>query len=156
MLCTVLTFKKARGLKPRSHPRSHMIGEEVRVFLRDHIDSYEDLEVLLLLRREHTGWTSEALCTRLNSTATLIERTLATLVRSRLVNVSHPPTPPSYAYADDDAARDATICALERAYREEPIQIIQLMSTNAIERLRTGAMRAFADAFILRKDKDRG
>lgn len=142
-----------------AHPEwsaTRMISEEVRVFLRDYIDSYEDLEVLLLLRREHTRWSSEALCTRLNTTATLIERTLATLVRGRLVIASNPPPPASYAYADDDAARDATICALERAYREEPIQIIQLMSTNAIERLRTGAMRAFADAFILRRDKDRG
>ena len=133
-----------------------MIGEEVRVFLRDYIDSYEGLEVLLLLRRERTGWTSEALCTRLNATETLIDRTLATLVRARLVNASGQPAPFSYSYADEDAARDATVCALAQAYREDPVQIIALMSTNAIERLRTGAMRAFADAFILRKDKDGG
>jgi hypothetical protein len=30
------------------------------------------------------------------------------------------------------------------------------MSANAINRVRTGALRAFADAFVIRKDKDDG
>jgi predicted transcriptional regulator len=133
-----------------------MIPEEVRTFLRDYIDSYEGLEVLLLLRRVRTAWTTEALCARLKTSATLIDRTLATLVRARLVNSANQNVPTSYTYAEEDETRDAILCALDRAYREEPIEVIQLMSTNAIERLRTGAIRAFADAFILRKDKDRG
>ncbi len=46
---------------------------------------------------------------------------------------------------------------LERAYAERPILIIQLMSANAIERLRNVALHTFADAFVLnKKDKDRG
>ena len=46
--------------------------------------------------------------------------------------------------------------SLERAYRDEPIQIMQLMSTNAIDRLRTSTIRAFADAFVVGKDRNRG
>ena len=61
-----------------------------------------------------------------------------------------------YTYADEDSARDAIIGSLERLYRDEPIQIMQLMSANAIERLRTSTIRAFADAFVVRKDKGRG
>ena len=133
-----------------------MVTEELGAFLRDHIDSYEALDVLLLLRRERTAWTAEALCARLRTRAPLIDDALATLVRAHLVSAAVEHMEPSYSYADTNLARDAIVGALECAYREEPIEIMRLMSTNAIERLRTSAIRGFADAFIVRKGKDRG
>lgn len=133
-----------------------MVAEELGAFLCDYIDSYEALDVLLLLRRERTAWTAEALCTRLRTRAPLIDDALATLVRAQLVNAAVQDMPPSYTYADENLARDAIVDALESAYRDEPTQIMQLMSTNAIERLRTSAIRGFADAFIVRKERDRG
>lgn len=133
-----------------------MVGGDVCAFLRDYIDSYECLEVLLLLRRERISWTAEALSTRLNTRAPLIDDAIASLVRSRLVIANDQKALTSYIYAAEDSAEDAVVGSLERVYREEPIKIMQLMSTNAIERLRTGALRTFADAFILRKGKDRG
>ena len=133
-----------------------MVGNEMSAFLRDYIDSYECLEVLLLLHRERTSWTAEALSTRLKTRAPLIDDALASLVRSRLVIADGRKMLTSYSYADEDGAKDAIVGSLERVYRDEPIKIMQLMSANAIERLRTGALRAFADSFVLRKDKDRG
>lgn len=133
-----------------------MVDEELRAFLRDYIDSFESLEILLLLRRERTAFTAEELCRRLKTRAPLIDDALASLVRGRLVNATEQNLPTSYTYADENLARDAIIASLERAYRDEPIQVMQLMSTNAIERLRSSAIRAFADAFIFRKDKGRG
>lgn len=132
-----------------------MVGEAVRGFLRDYIDSFESLEVLLLLRRERTACTAEELCRRLKTRAPLIDDALTSLVRTRLVNTDQNVLT-LYTYADEDSARDAIVGSLERIYRDEPIQIIQLMSTNAIERLRTSTIRAFADAFVVRKDKDSG
>jgi hypothetical protein len=45
---------------------------------------------------------------------------------------------------------------LERVYAEQRLAVIKLMSDNAIERLRTGAARAFVDAFLIgRKKNDR-
>jgi len=61
-----------------------------------------------------------------------------------------------HAYVCQSEAVEATIDRLAAAYRENPIPIIKLMSANAIERLRTAALRTFADAFILRKDKNGG
>jgi hypothetical protein len=133
-----------------------MVAEELGAFLCDYIDSYEALDVLLLLRRERTAWTAEALCTRLRTRAPLIDDALAALVRAHLVNAAVEDMPPSYTYADANPTRDAIVAALECAYRDEPIQIMRLMSTNAIERLRTSAIRGFADAFIVRKERDRG
>jgi predicted transcriptional regulator len=132
-----------------------MVGEAVRVFLHDYIDSFESLEVLLLLRRERTGCTAEELCRRLKTRAPLIDDALASLVRTHLVNTEQT-TLTLYTYADEDSARDAIVESLESIYRDEPIQIMRLMSTNAIERLRTSTIRAFADAFVVRKDKGRG
>jgi hypothetical protein len=133
-----------------------IVGDEVCAFLRDHIDSFESLEVLLLLRRERTACTAEELCRRLKTRAPLIDDALAVLVRARLVNTTDQNMWALYTYADEDSARDAIVGALERVYRDEPIRIMQLMSTNAIERLRTSTIRAFADAFVVRKGKDRG
>jgi hypothetical protein len=132
-----------------------MVGEAVRAFLRDYIDSFESLEVLLLLRRERTACTAEELCRRLKTRAPLIDDALASLVRTRLVNTDRNVLT-LYTYADEDSARDAIVSSLERIYRDEPIQIMQLMSTNAIERLRTRTICAFADAFVVRNDKGSG
>lgn len=128
-----------------------MVDEAVRAFLRDDIDSFESLEVLLLLHRERTAWTADELCRRFEIRAPVIDDALASLVRARLVSATGQNVLGSYRYADGDSARDALVASLERAYRDEPIQIMRLMSANAIERLRNGAIRAFADAFVFRK-----
>jgi|SRR5581483_9622562 len=133
-----------------------MVDEAVRAFLGDYVNSFESLEVLLFLHRERTAWTADELCRRFNIRAPVIDDALASLVRAGLVNIVEQNMLMSYRYADEDLGRDALIASLERIYRDEPIQIMQLMSANAIERLRNGAIRAFADAFVLRKDKGRG
>ena len=132
-----------------------MVFEALRAFLREYIDSFESLEVLLLLRRERTACTAEELCRRLKTRGPLIDDALASLVRACLVNTDQGMLT-LYTYADEDSARDAIVGSLERVYRDEPIRIMQLMTANAIERLRTSTIRAFADAFVVRKDKGRG
>lgn len=133
-----------------------MVCEAIRDFLRDCIDSFESLEVLLLLYRERTAWTADELCRRFKIRAPVIDDALASLVRARLVSTTQQNVLTSYKYADEDLVRDALVASLERTYRDEPIQVMQLMSANAIERLRSGAIRAFADAFVFRNDKGRG
>ncbi|HEX5461675.1 MAG TPA: hypothetical protein VFX20_17060 [Steroidobacteraceae bacterium] len=133
-----------------------MVSDEVRAFLRDYIDSFESLEVLLLLRRERAAWTAEQLCTRLETHASLIDDALVPLVRAHLVQTTDQDLLTLYAYADEDPGRDVIVASLDRTYRDEPIQIMQVMSTHAIERLRTRTIRAFADAFVVRRGKGRG
>jgi hypothetical protein len=133
-----------------------MVGDDVRALLRDYIDSFECLEVLLLLRREGAAWTAEELSARLNIRAPLLDDALASLVRARLVESNHRNSPALYTYAHERPIQNAVVGSLDCAYRQEPIEIMQLMSMNAIERLRTRTIRAFADAFVVRKDKGRG
>jgi hypothetical protein len=142
------------------------LPEDVRSLLHEHIESYEQLEVLLLLRRErYEAWTPEALATRLHVAEPLITPALTTLKAAGLVTADagsgSAGQPSRYSYRPASSGLDATVAILDREYAERPISIIKLMSANSIERVRTAALHTFADAFVLnknsgKKDKDRG
>ena len=133
------------------------LPDDVRALLQEHIESYEQLETLLLLRRErYEHWSAPGLAGRLRVRAELIDTALAALEASGLIQTLAT-EPRRFAYRPASAGLDAAVGRLERAYTERPIPVIQLMSANAIERLRTAALHTFADAFVLKKkDKDRG
>jgi DNA-binding transcriptional regulator LsrR (DeoR family) len=132
------------------------LPDDVRALLHGHIESYEQLETLLLLRREHhEAWTTEGLAARLHVRAELVERALARLKASGLVEATGT-APTRFAYRPTSSGLDAAAGRLEREYAERPILIIQLMSANALGRLRTAALHTFADAFVLKKDKKDG
>jgi hypothetical protein len=133
------------------------LPEDVRALLHEHIESYEHLETLLLLRRErYEQWTSEGLAARLHVRPELIEAALASLKASGLVEATAV-VPERFTYRPASSGLEAAVGRLEREYAERPILIIQLMSANAIERLRTAALHTFADSFVLnKKDKGRG
>lgn len=130
---------------------------DVQILLRDHIESYEQLELLLLMRADRaTTWTEEALSARLHLASSLVGAALERLKAAGFLEEHRHGSERRYAYLGQSDTLEATINRLAAAYREYPIPIIKLMSANAIERLRTSALRTFADAFILKKDKDRG
>lgn len=133
------------------------LPDDVRALLHEHIESYEQLEVLLLLRRErYEEWTAEALAARLRVREELVASALEGLKASGLV-VATSAAPSRFAYRPASSGADATAGRLEREYAERPIRIIQLMSANAIDRVRTAALHTFADAFVLKKkDTDGG
>jgi hypothetical protein len=127
------------------------VPEDVRAFLSRYIDSYDQLEILLLLRRERSDWTAEDLRSRVKVSLSQIEAALAALCSHGLVQAVSPEKSHYIAVSRPDAL-DETISRLAGIYASRPIEIIRLMSTNAIERVRTSALRAFVDAFVLRKD----
>jgi DNA-binding MarR family transcriptional regulator len=138
------------------------LPDEVRALLRERIESYEELEALLALERlRGTGRTAEELSGAVHVDVPLIERALRSLEARALIERRAPSAQnsalrpePRYFYAPASTQLDSAVRALAMAYAEQPIPIIKIMSENAIQRLRTGAARAFADAFILRKDKN--
>ncbi len=132
------------------------LPEDVQRLLRDQIESYEQLELLLLLRTElDHPWTAEALSSRLRIPASLVVAALDELQTARLVEARPLGAARQYAYVPQSPHAEATLGRLVQAYREHPIPVLKQMSANAIERVRTAALRTFADAFILRKDKDK-
>jgi hypothetical protein len=128
---------------------------EVQALLYDHIESYEQLEILLLLRLEAAeSWSEEHISSRLNISPTLTAAALSALRLSGVVKLRG--EWPRYEYAADTPAIDDAVNMLVAIHSTHRFEIIKLMSANAIRRMRTGALRAFADAFVLRKDKDDG
>jgi predicted transcriptional regulator len=133
------------------------LPEDVRKLLREHIESYEQLELLLLLRTElDHRWTVDALSARFRIPASLASLALDELQRAGFVQARAPGAEKQYVYVAQRDPVEATLNRLAQAYREHPIPILKQMSANAIERVRTAALRTFADAFLLRKDKKDG
>lgn len=133
------------------------LSPDIQKFLCEHILSYEQLELLLIMRAEQgVSWTQDLLCARLSLTASLVGAALEGLESERLIQARAGASGKEYRYVRQNDDIEATIGRLGAAYRENPLPIVKSMSASAIERLRTAALRTFADAFILRKDKDRG
>src|SRR5690348_5512831 len=124
---------------------------DVQKFLCEHILSYEQLELLLVMRAEQGAyWTQDMLCARLSLTASLVGAALEGLKSERLIQARECTRGKDYRYLCQSDDIEVAIARLAAAYRENPVPIVKLMSASAIERLRTAALRAFSDAFILR------
>jgi hypothetical protein len=137
-------------------------GEKTRALLRDLITSFEMLEIFLLMRVEpDLSWTVQSVASRVHVSDDIVARALQSLHVSRLIElIAAPGTSsgahrPHYRYGPGTPALVEAADELARDYSERRAAVLSTMSTNAIERLRSGAISAFADAFILgskRKD----
>jgi DNA-binding MarR family transcriptional regulator len=139
-------------------PAPDRVPDDVRALLRERIESYEELEVLLALERDRSAErTAEELSAAQRIAPALAEAAVRALEsRGLLAGRRGSAHGSCYRYSPATPALDAAVRGLVRVYAEQPISIIKIMSENAIQRVRTGAVRAFADAFILRKDKSDG
>jgi hypothetical protein len=132
------------------------LGDKTRTLLRDFITSFEMLEIFLLLHANAGRyWSAAEVTARVHIADDLVARALESLNARRLI-LGSPPLPPGrfqYSPGNRDLADAAD--DLARDFSERRAAVLSTMSTNAIERLRSGALNAFADAFILgskRKD----
>lgn len=131
---------------------SDELPEDVRVLLRQHIESFDELESLLLLRQEAgADFSPDAVAARLGVSPDAAAEALRSLVKAGVVVAGAGGV---YRFGAVDAGASATVAKLAEAYRERRVEVMRLLSANAIERLRTAAMRRFADAFLLRRKND--
>lgn len=125
------------------------IPAEVRRLLAEHIDSVEQLEMLLLLFRSGTEWTVDAVGEELRTSRASVLRRIQDLTQRRfLVRGSGPE---SYRFAKDNESRNAAVEALARVYAERPYTVIDLIFSKPIDNL-----RVYADAFRFRKGDSDG
>lgn len=151
-------------------PMSGTVPDDVRRLLFDCIESYEQLELLLILEKSRgTAMGTEELGALARVHESLIEDALHALGRRGLIAVQDPPQAPGalpeksttgkarrFLYEPASAGVDGAVRLLARWYAEEPQLIIRLMSEHSIQRVRAGAAIAFADAFLLKKDRSDG
>ena len=125
------------------------LPEIVRRLLAEHINSVEQLEVLLLLRdRAERSWTPAQASEQIRSGADSVARRLQDLHKRGFVTREE--EGPTYRYAPPPE-RVAAIDALARAYAERRHQVIELIFAKPIENL-----RVYSDAFRLRKEPEDG
>jgi hypothetical protein len=132
------------------------IPQDVIALLQEHVHSYEQLEILVLLR----GWSGEELVDQavaqalgipVESAAGALRQLAETGV---LESITQSDLQWRYRGPRDDLR--PAIDGLAKAYKESRLEVMRLMTVNAIRRMRTGAMRAFADAFVVGKKRNDG
>ncbi|MEW6272677.1 MAG: hypothetical protein AB1689_25640 [Thermodesulfobacteriota bacterium] len=131
---------------------SRGIPEHVQRFVREHIDSVEQLDVLLLLfRTSPREWSAVAVSRELRIDPVSAARRLDDFHARELLTVRAGDEALLYSYVRG-GPNDEAIADLATAYAERRTTLIQF-----IFEAPSRDVRVFADAFRLRKkDKDRG
>jgi hypothetical protein len=130
------------------------ISSELKKFLRERIQSYEQLELLLLVRQSPSQvWSLELIAKRLRIQEAAALEAVNDLRNGELLEMMLDGHRRAYRYrpATPELARLSD--ELANAFEEERLALVRLMNQNAVERVRTAAMRMFADSFILRKKR---
>ena len=132
------------------------VSQNVRTLLRERITSFELLEVLMFLHaRPGEYWSATMLAGPVRLSEEEVHATLESLQAQQLAEMSPMQASGGYRYAPHDAALASAVDELVQNLGERRAAILSLMSTNAIERVRSAASSAFADAFLLKgKPKD--
>ena len=121
------------------------IAPEVIGFLRDHIDTVLELELLLLLRNAPArSFTAADLAHELKIDPVHADAQLDKFCQRGLVSCGDGP-PRSYRYAPQTPAIEAIVAAVAAAYATRRVTMIGLIFSKPTLNLKT-----FADAFRLR------
>jgi hypothetical protein len=124
-----------------------------RELIQKRIHSIEALEVVLALH-EQAGQAvpKQELCTKLRISSASADSALAELCSGGLVECHGAEAHYRPATAELAEAVDALVVS----YAQKRVEMLVLISKNAIGRVRNGALRTFAEAFRVRGRKDDG
>jgi hypothetical protein len=116
----------------------------VRLFILEHLNSIEQLEVLLLLHRTApVPWTAPAISAELRSSPSSVAQRLTSLVARRLVEKLDGD---AYRFAPEHKEVREAVQAVAETYRVRPYTIMELISGN-----RSPLLRQRAQALRTRK-----
>jgi hypothetical protein len=128
------------------------LPKEAQQLLNDCVNPHESLLILTAMwENRDQEWSEETLRSTLQA-ADGIPEALRSLQASGLVRATSTAAGSSYVYAPRTPALDAAVETLVRIYREQPTAVIKFIGANAIQRVRKGALRTFAElVHLLRK-----
>lgn len=125
---------------------------DVQAFLRDRVESYEELRILLLLQtRPNESWAPSAVAAKLQMPEAVAEQNLRGLCRQGLLTPAVPLDTGAFRYQPESPELAMLVEKLVETYENHQMEVVQMMTTNAIERLRARALRTFANAFLIGK-----
>lgn len=132
------------------------IPQDVQVLLSQDIQTFEQLEALLLLRTDPTTvWGVAEVGARLNVSDEIALEALESLATTGLVEATGSKASRGFRYSPANRTLDDITARLASAYEQSRFEVLRLMSRNAVDRLRSSAIRTFANAFILKGKKDK-
>jgi predicted transcriptional regulator len=131
--------------------------QDVEDLLLQELESYEQLEALLLLVKEpRRSLDAKTVAEETRIPHDAAAEALDHLCERGLVILEPASGGPRFRYATPPHL-DGTIRTLARIYDERRVEVAKRMTANAIERVRTAALRRFSDAFLVkRRKKDDG
>lgn len=129
--------------------RAGDLPEAVRRLIADHIDSVEQLEILLLLHQHpERSWTAESVARELRVSPLSAGDRLKDMGRASILSKVQG-TEGEYRYAPESQQLAEAVAGLATAYAERRVTVINLIFSKPVDKIRT-----FADAFRLRRDDD--
>lgn len=127
-------------------------GEQLQSFLFHHVESYEELELVVFLRRQRErDWTTECIASELGLPRGACLSALDRLTQRGLVEAGS--LAGTFRCAPSSLEVAARLAQLDELYRSQRLTLVMLMSVNAIERLRVATMHHFVDTLRLRDHK---
>ena len=125
----------------------------LKKFLFEHVVDLEEIQILADFQRDagKGSLTAEEVAA-LTGLPVATTRDALQRLNTRGLLAPTATEPAAYRYAADGAVRASLDRALSE-YQANPLQVLGLMTANAIERVRTSAMRAFADSFRIKGPK---
>jgi hypothetical protein len=127
------------------------IPKQVKAFIADHIDSVVQLEILLLLvRRSPAECSAQDVAHELRIEPSWAAARLAELQTRGMLVVTEG-TEPRYRYGPNSPALQEAINLLAKTYISHRVTVTALIFAKPPE-----ALRSFADAFRIRKDRSNG
>lgn len=132
-------------------PRHKASHPEVAALLSQHISSVEELEILLLLRRQpDRSWDATAVAEELRTSPSSAANRLGELCSGGLIQESES-SDHGFRYGPASPAVRAAVDQLAELYAEAPFRVIDMIFAKPIANL-----RVYADAFRYRKDDPDG
>lgn len=125
--------------------RDFVVTPALKELLATSIRSVEEIEVLLHLHGQPGARTALELAAAVQLREASAVAALQSLVLSRLVVQEGDSSPLRYVFAPARAELRAAVDELARVYEDSRLDILLLISTSALERVRSGARRAFSD-----------
>lgn len=130
------------------------VPADVQTFLRDRVESYEQLATLLLLRSSADRlWDISQVATALCIPESIAEEALQGLSAQGLLDMSTAAEEVRFRYNPEPVELEVLVAKLAKADTEHRLEVMRLMTANAIERLRAKALTTFAEAFVLKRQR---
>jgi len=123
-------------------------SQRLQLLLERKLDTFEKLEIVLVLRAAGTSLTMSELAVQLQVGRDVLRRVAEEVAASGVIEL-----------IDGDAVRlepatwEAELAEAEHIYETQPTTLINVLSRIAMQRIRSLAARTFADAFRIRRKK---